>query len=167
MHLHGTQDDWKALMATLDVFERDLDLGWYTAPLKAILPHFVDAFDGTKKPDLKFWRSLYHYESWSGRETADGWLLAFVPTKGAQSYTDKSKWAEYEFVRGVYNPSDYGTGLCSVPFIWEYLGQTLPMSFAAGFASRFDDGQLHVDTVWAVAKADDDDKGKKEEESKA
>lgn len=151
IHLLGTRQDWTNLRDSLDAYEKDLDMEWYTAPLKHILQHFINAYSG--KVNEKFWESIYKFQSRSGSGSANGWALAFVPTEGAKSYTNSSDWKEHQYVHSVSKPSLYGSGLASVPFIWDYIGTKYPMTFVAGFSSPdFNSKTINLEcsTLWAV-----------------
>jgi hypothetical protein len=165
IHLRGFKDDWIALHASLDAYSDALDLAWYTKPLQVILQHFVDAFDGKINP--LFWRSIYKYEEHSGGGSADGWILAFAPVNGVDSYrSEVDEIKNFQWMHPVSEPCKYGSGFAMVPFEWNYLGTKMPMTFVAGFAAPLETKQattvgeeegkgrnaitIEVATGWAV-----------------
>src|SRR5262249_32031089 len=61
--LEGTAEDWQELAERAREFAQ-FDLGWWLAPLEAILPEFVAAARGrVRRP---FWESIYKFGNFSG-----------------------------------------------------------------------------------------------------
>lgn len=74
--LLGTPEDWRSIR-TRAAHLAEYDLEWWTRSLLPVLDQLVDAAEGS--PDASFWRSLFRYESGSGRSDLTGWILVLFP----------------------------------------------------------------------------------------
>ncbi len=74
--LLGTPEDWRSLRARAGTFA-EYGLDWWTKSLLPVLDQFVNAAQGS--PDTSFWRSLFRYESGSGRSDLTGWIHVLFP----------------------------------------------------------------------------------------
>jgi hypothetical protein len=94
--------------------------------------------------DNDFWSSIYKHLSGSGNDSMTGWLTAFLnyTVEGDNTFVPKN--AQYYDWKAGMNLTGWGRGydrsaipshVSSVPFIWEYLGTEIPMSFLGGVLS--------------------------------
>jgi hypothetical protein len=96
-----------------------LKLGKLKEELTPILNKLVSAFNPEDTIDLDFWKSIYKTEQGYGRFKITGWILKLFPKISSKIFVESWK--------------DFGAGLSSVPFIWDYFGTTLKMKFVGGF----------------------------------
>ncbi|MBU6450959.1 MAG: DUF4419 domain-containing protein [Cyanobacteria bacterium REEB67] len=148
--LKGTVEDWYAVkekVRGLTVFGPRLD--WWVNGIYPILDQFIAAAEG--HVDTYFWESIYKGKSESGGLQIDGWLLKLLP------YT--KDWDGNRVVNPVVandhgiNASQLPSSLSAVPFIWNYLGQSIDYLFIAGHTGVEQDADtLSVRPVigWAV-----------------
>jgi hypothetical protein len=74
--LLGTMEDWQKIIddtKKLAIY----DLSWWTDVLLPILHQFLETAKGNI--NLKFWQSIYNYESMSGGSWISGWVVQFLP----------------------------------------------------------------------------------------
>jgi hypothetical protein len=74
--LLGTVEDWQKIIddtKKLAIY----DLSWWTDVLLPILHQFLETAKGNV--NLKFWQSIYNYESMSGVSIISGWVVQFLP----------------------------------------------------------------------------------------
>ncbi len=74
--LLGTVEDWQKIIddtKKLAIY----DLSWWTDVLLPILHQFLETAKGNI--NLKFWQSIYNYESMSGGSWISGWVVQFLP----------------------------------------------------------------------------------------
>ena len=154
--LLGTTDDWHQLRDAAGQLS-ELGLEWWTEHLLPVLDQFVEAREG--RVDVEFWRSFYKYRDGSGGPHVSGYVANLFPylltgtaNNVRENYylgrqTDPSQ-------HGV-NPSKFGAGLSTAPFMWDYLGTKIPMEFVAGFVGL----TQHAETMavrpeigWAVVE---------------
>jgi hypothetical protein len=130
--LLGTPADWLAIKQRAEILS-EYGLEPWIRELSPILAQLCEAAAG--RPDRAMWKSFYKFESGSGGDSVSGWinvLFPFIRRQGADQLEPNpfvSSW------RGGYGPEPaaFPTGLSIAPFIWQYLGTSLPMEFVAGF----------------------------------
>ncbi|MEM7160200.1 MAG: DUF4419 domain-containing protein [Myxococcota bacterium] len=76
IHLLGTEDDWRSVRARARALG-EYGLEAWVEVLDPVLEQFVSAARGDV--DLSFWRSMFRYESGSGRADLSGWLHTLFP----------------------------------------------------------------------------------------
>jgi len=134
--LEGTPDDWKKFqdkVKKLEEMNKDdcLHLGWWLENLIPLVEKICEA-GIERKVDAKFWREIYKYEGGSGGPYITGWITTFFPYLG-QSMSKNS------FSNPTLTSGDIPKQICQVPFIWEYYGEEIPMTFCGGFlGAEFD-----------------------------
>lgn len=71
--LEGTTDDWKRILAAVDVLE-SFELEWWTSHLRPICEEFVRAAEGN--PNLEHWKTIAtaHPNECSGDDYVTGWI---------------------------------------------------------------------------------------------
>lgn len=74
--LLGTPADWRSIRTRAAHFA-EYGLEWWTKALLPVLDQFVRAAEGAA--DTSFWRSLFRYESGSGRADLTGWIHVLFP----------------------------------------------------------------------------------------
>lgn len=74
--LLATRADWRSIRTRAAHFA-EYGLDWWTKSLLPVLDQFVSAAEGA--PDASFWRSLFRYESGSGRSDLTGWIHVLFP----------------------------------------------------------------------------------------
>lgn len=74
--IEGTPADWRAIRARIDVID-ELDLGFWTASLRPIADHLVEAAEG--RPDAAFFRDIYKPRAFYGWDKATGWIARLHP----------------------------------------------------------------------------------------
>jgi hypothetical protein len=97
------------------------------------LQAIAQAAAGGARDDL-FWRSLYKYNSDSGSPWVTGWINAFFAfTYGPDGATPKEnyRWKEQRHDAKIL-PDMFPSHVSCVPFVWEYFGRNIDMTFAAG-----------------------------------
>ena len=75
----GTPDDWRAILARIDVIE-ELDLAWWTSSLRPIVGHFLQAAEG--KPSRPFFQRIYKPKTAYGWDRITGWAARLYPYVG-------------------------------------------------------------------------------------
>lgn len=160
IRLMGTAADWRSIRDRARVFA-EFDLGWWCEALEPILTSFVDSAEDRHNPN--WWRSFYKENDQSGGPYVTGWINTLFPciqvgikeprierNPYAADWTHRDGW-------GGGPPSRaFGSGLRSVPFTWDYLGDKLPMTFEGGFVGVEQDPEsreLAPWTGWAVRSA--------------
>lgn len=167
--LEGTPVDWRAVLERVQMLPR-FDLEWWQPTLEVILRQFVQAAEG--RPDLRFWRSIYKYDEFSGGNAVTGWITAFFPyLKDPQSNLPKrqNSWLrqggkelpelflpdnpERQFAARGRSIDEFPGGLARAPFVWNYLGTEFAMEFLGGFVGVGQDAEtlgLRPEIGWAV-----------------
>lgn len=158
--LLGNQDDWR------DVQHRTRALGEFDASdwigaVSGVLDHFVRAYAGDADP--KFWQGLYKPRGGSGGPFVTGWinvLFPYLPSYETQANTEPNEFALRRDwsadAHGGPNSGDFPSGFSSVPFVWDYYGDKIEMSFLGGFAGVAQDtagGMLRPVIGWGIADA--------------
>ena len=153
--LEGTIGDWTALKEKAMAL-RDFDLSWWTDELGTVLDQFVEAASG--RVDRNFWSSIYKISGGSGGPFITGWICTLFPYIGDDKRRNPflNLWLssdEARFHDGLTSDS-FPPGLCSTPFIWNYLGTEYTMNFYSGFLAVSQDSStlaLRPEIGWAVA----------------
>lgn len=141
--LLGEEDDYIKLLesvkALAPLFKNHLEK--YFAHLVPVLETIVAQVCGATV-DEDFWKSAYKYESSSGSSTFNGWLSAFVCHIQKNNQLVEKPAETFDW-KNCENPGSwrYLTGLTlgcvpsqvsTVPFIWDYFGTEIEMTFAGG-----------------------------------
>ena len=160
IRLLGTVEDWRTLTRSAAALAEPFDehLGMYFRYLLPVLAKIAEQADEANPVDQAFWRSIYAFKSQSGGSTVTGWSTALVhyvkrpsgklgPKNGAEA-----DWTQLTAGRGL----PYGAfpaHVSTVPFLWTYLGDELPMKLAGGVLSVEEvDGFLTPMLSWAVLR---------------
>lgn len=166
--LQGSEEDWKKLEESLSILD-ELELTDWKDVLAPILDNLRRASAG-KATDKHFWATIYkaHLGGGSGQHpTVDGWATNFflyVNDQKRQKEEFRDLKTLYETVsqqqkgrrrhRNLGYPKEaVPIGLSKTPFIWEYLGEEIPMFFYGGFVgAKFEDGYVSPVLGWAVGE---------------
>ena len=154
--LEGTVEDWAALREKAMAL-KDFDLSWWTDEFSPVLEQFVEAAAG--RIDQKFWSSIYKLDDMSGGPYITGWIMALYPYATNDGRLLKNPYMalwrsdSLKAFDGMTTDS-FPPGLCSTPFMWNYLGAEYSMNFYSGFMAISQDPStlaLRPEIGWAVA----------------
>lgn len=171
--LEGTPEDWKKLEASLEAV-REFGMPEWADAMAPILNNFTRAASNQPVDD-GFWNKIYKNcePHMSGHHpTIDGWVTHFFPFINGQPRGKPFKPLEemlkpkpqpdednYRFYRrdadGPIPQTAVPAGITKTPFIWEYLGKEIPMTFYGGFVgAKMDDNDEYISPVigWAVGE---------------
>jgi len=145
--LDGTPEDWKKLqdkVGKLVEMNKDdcLELKWWLDELVPVVEKICEA-GIHRKIDVDFWSEIYKSSGGSGGPYITGWITKFFPYLASNVVNQF-----YEIVSG-----DIPKQISQVPFIWEYYGEEIPMTFCAGFlGAEFDKetGTVKPAHFWSV-----------------
>jgi hypothetical protein len=163
--LLGTPQDWQSIRTRAAVLA-EYDLGWWIDVLLPILDEFVGASNG--RANRKFWQTIYKLDDSSGGPYITGWIRGLFPY--VMEYDRNSNSSEDPQLVPVPNrrgfeamtrdPVDaplttgsFPKGASKAPFIWEYLGNDIPMEFLGGFVGVSQDPEtraIRPAIGWAV-----------------
>jgi hypothetical protein len=96
--LLGTVEDWQKIIddtKKLAIY----DLSWWTDVLLPILNQFLETAKGNI--NLKFWQSIYNYESMSGGSWISGWIVQFLPYVEIEISGDDEKSLQEEYKAAI------------------------------------------------------------------
>jgi len=133
--LTGEVGDWKDIADRVRKLEAlDIGLEFWTKHLIPFVDQFVAAFEN---PDLSFWKSIYKFQSHSGTENVSGQVTALYPYLLVKSNTYiQSKFDAFIETKMVFafgvSTNQIPATVSDVPFVWDYLGKEIFMTFRAG-----------------------------------
>jgi hypothetical protein len=143
--LEGTAADWLDLYNRTEALAGLFDqIGGYFADLLPVLREIAQTANGAK-PDLAFWSSIYKENSSSGSDWVTGWINTFFAhTYGSDGATLKESFGwkgQLERDEGqMIETNMFPSHISTVPFVWEYFGRNIDMTFAAGVTGVDYDG---------------------------
>jgi len=147
--LEGTVEDWESIRERVKNIT-EFDLQWWTSELLPVLDEIVKSAKGN--PDISFWQEWYSVGGGSGGPFISGHVAKFYPYTGhsKKSRTDFSKLKGSMF--GGLTMGSIPNGISSVPFIWNYYSQRIPMEFIGGIIGiqGTDDGGVRSAFGWAL-----------------
>ncbi len=88
----GTPDDWRAILARIDVIE-ELDLAWWTSSLRPIVQRFLQAAEG--KPNRPFFQRIYKPKTAYGWDRITGWAARLYPYVGVPRADSRNPLLEH------------------------------------------------------------------------
>jgi hypothetical protein len=135
IRLEGDATDWQQLYRQAEAMAGTFrGLSDYFTALLPVLGTIAETAAGGR-PDEHFWSSIYNENHDSGTHTISGWITAFFAYRyikeGQKLRTDfgvQRGRHQYSKLRLNHLPSH----LTKVPFIWDYFGRLIPMSFIGG-----------------------------------
>jgi hypothetical protein len=140
IRLRGSRADWTAIRSRIAklsaLIDDDLKM-WYNK-LDNIVEKFVDAFD--QNIDKAFWNEIYKSSGGSGGPYISGWSTDFFPyladdEKNMQIWDDKFRFTGFNGLTS----DNFEFRLSTVPFVWNYFGREIKMSFVGGmFGVQYD-----------------------------
>jgi hypothetical protein len=140
IRLDGTAGDWATIArhagALRTVFAAHLD--WYFDELCPVLDTIAEQAAGAAL-DEAFWRSIYRYESSSGRSNVDGWSTALLGHVRGRRPDGTYELVEKPAQLRGWRTNRHGTSTNLIPshvstvdFTWWYLRTDYPMKFVGG-----------------------------------
>ncbi len=124
-HIQGNAEDWQSMIDGIQKY-RDFDLGHWVDHLESMLQRFKNVASGSKDEQAWF-QSFYKFNSASGGDTINGHILGFFPyLKSRNEFKLQERFGDYE---RSFRTDSFPSGITEVPFIWEYLGENIPMQF--------------------------------------
>lgn len=159
IRLLGTPEDWQKLKnaaaALAEPFSKPL--GAYFQHLLPVLATLAKQAAG-EPVDEEFWASMYKWEDESGGPKFNGWSSAFlnfiqVDGKLVAKHERTYDWKKHGWGTGL--PSGCAPShVSAVPFIWDYYGTEIKMTFAGGvLGCDVEDGYLTPALSYAVLEA--------------
>ena len=159
--LEGTKEDWekvKQKVNKLVEINKDdcLHLNWWLNHLIPVINEVCNTAINRKANSI-FWSSIYKYHAMSGGSSITGWCTVFFP-----HLKEKVNNAlDSEHINMTLLPSQ----VSDVPFIWDYFGTRIPMTFYGGFmGAEFNESDLSVRTAWFWSVAYDEKEDSKSDE---
>jgi len=145
--LEGTPEDWQKLqdkVAKLVEMNKDdcLELKWWLDKLVPVVEKICQA-GIHRKIDADFWSEIYKEKGGSGGPFVTGWILTFFP------YLTEGKVNQFKQITTNSIPKQ----ISEVPFIWNYFGNNIDMTFYGGFlGAEFDKetSTLNPAYFWSV-----------------
>ena len=143
VYIDGVKEDWLSILGSINTLLPMFELDTWAKKLSNIISEIISVYDGND--NKSFFDNIYKYQSMSGGDRVSGWITEFFPyiveTKGwgknmETSLVKQETRSRSDFFKTSYFPSS----ICSVPFVWDYLGQKFDMNFFAGFCG-FDESQ--------------------------
>lgn len=123
--LLGSTEDWLKLRKIgeniADYISEEEPTGKWKQKLLEMLDEFVNA--SRNKPNVKWWKSLYHADDVSAGVIIDGHVLTLFPI-----LREKYAW-RFDSGRNI---TSFSSTIVSAPFIWKYCDTEIPMSFMTG-----------------------------------
>lgn len=151
IRLLGTTEDWQKLKRSAAMFADTFGkhLGLYFQHLLPVLATLAEQAGGAEQDD-EFWKSIYRFNSRSGAAKFNGWITAFVNYIQADGKLVQKPDSIFDWknTNGGWGMKGLDLGcvpshVAAVPFIWDYLGTEIRMSFLGGVLGLDDeDGYL-------------------------
>lgn len=164
--LLGTPADWRSIRTRAAHFA-EYGLEWWTKSLLPVLDQFVRAAEGA--PDTSFWRSLFRYESGSGRADLTGWIHVLFPylenfdgkripnehiaTWAEDWKTAETRLAKYDLRGPVLSQLLSVVSSAPVTLVDQRTGNAHSLRFVAGMFGVVEDevtGAISPEIGWAV-----------------
>lgn len=140
--LLGTVDDWKNLKSLVSYLGQ-FDFEWYTNNLLPILDEFIAAAEGNPRTD--FWAGMVRTaDKGSGCPRYYGWIKYLFAYDGDNKFNHNEK--------SYIETQNLSSGISSVPFKWNYLGQEFSMKFLSGFFALGvnNRGEVYPEIGWVI-----------------
>lgn len=173
--LLGTPADWRSIRTRAAHFA-EYGLEWWTKALLPVLDQFVRASEG--KADPSFWRSLFRYQSGSGRADLTGWIHVLfpyiegfrgtrVPNEHIATWAEdwdsfEARLAKYDLRGPALSQLLPVVSSAPVKVTDQSTGKTHDLRFVAGMFGVIEDevtGAISTEIGWAVVHGSE--KGKK------
>lgn len=141
IRLTGTPADWKLFGIHIEQLRHMFPgLKSYFDRLIPTLRQIIFSVHG--KVDVGFWESMYKYKSESGSDRVNGWVTTLFAHW--LDWDDKLEPLPAWAIEGNDIPSTgFPAHITQVPFVWNYMGKEIPMTFASGaFGVDLEDGFL-------------------------
>lgn len=141
VRLLGTAEDWVKLETSAVELMRIFaeHLGGYFLHLLPVLTTLAEQAGGAPH-DESFWQSIYTFKSESGGDRFNGWLVNFVHyIQVDRKLVEKPKVPQGRPREGLAMGS-VPANVATVPFVWDYFGEEIPLTFAGGVLDLRNDG---------------------------
>ncbi|KAJ3445456.1 hypothetical protein M0812_11331 [Anaeramoeba flamelloides] len=158
IRLEGTVEDWEELAERVTKF-KEFGLGWWVKNLQFVLTNIVKTVKANGEGLNQFWKSIYKWNSASGGDRITGWVHCLFPYKNDHTVNPYCKDFNFDLcvklsTRHGLKRSDFPSGMCKVPFVWEYYNQEFEMDFYSGFTAllqeKKDKGAIRTNIGWIV-----------------
>jgi hypothetical protein len=132
--LEGTTEDWQLILKKAKGLSK-YKLDWWLESLIPVLEQFIAASEDNI--DSEFWQSFFKLNEGSGGPYINGHINKFFPyVKGG--YQKENTFVPNRCMNstrqfGGSTTDSFPSGIASVPFIWLYYEEKLPMGFISGF----------------------------------
>lgn len=167
IEIHGSVDDWRWIRERVAGL-RPFNMERRVKAMMPVLDECVAAAEGKASP--AFWKSYYKYASESGSSYVSGWINVFFVREN-DKLLDIVLDPKFSWMAPAEQKSNYGAvnlplaistryyksqGVVDVEFVWQYLDQTIPMRWRAGFMGVAQDRRsmtLKPVIAWQVLRA--------------
>lgn len=135
IEMKGQIEDWEMLKTKLKQLNLEHEryknkLTIWSHALQFFIQQLINSRNGN--PNLVFWRSFYKFESGSGGDKFDGFVLYLF-----NKFYNPDRINEHTHFTVEMKPSQYlstlPSGLVKVPFNWNYFGQEHKLMLLSGF----------------------------------
>lgn len=143
IRLLGKPEDYQAVLDACIMLDSLFQegLGNYFKHLLPVLRTLARQADPSAPVDNDFWKSIYKHQSGSGTDAMTGWITAFInyvteDDKLVPKDGDLYDWAQLMNQGGWPRGVERGCipeHINKVPFVWDYFGREMQMSFLGGF----------------------------------
>ena len=142
----GDISDYKKILTKIQEYKNIYDLDWWVNKLEDIITKFMNIVDPNKESDVEWLNSFYKFESQSGGDIINGYVLGLFPyLKNEEGdfveNNPNSIYGEYIKVKTDSFPS----GITSDPFIFDYLGNHINMNIDTFAIPIFKDGAVTLE----------------------
>jgi len=147
--LEGTTEDWQKLkdkvQKLVEMNKNDaLELKWWLDKLVPVVDKICEA-GINRKIDIAFWKEIYKHQGGSGGPFITGWITTFFPylTDNVVNKLSGERIHSHKIPKQI----------SQVPFIWNYMGNEIPMTFYGGFVGaefERDNSTLKPVHFWSV-----------------
>lgn len=140
IRLDGSADDWQKFCSSIEaasrIFGRTDLMKLYFQHLMPVVSTIADQAIGGKV-DNEFWASIYKWRSESGGDRCQGWITSFLAytREDGGKLMPKPKWlfdCKNDRGFGGIGSGSFPTHVSSAPFLWNYYGEKLPMTYIGG-----------------------------------
>lgn len=161
--LLGTPEDWSSLRRRAGAL-CELGLEWWHPALDEVLEQFEGASRGHEVP--AFWGEMFKRWDQSGGPYVTGWINVLFPFVFEQAELDMRTGEPIGTDGYRRNPgavawrdrthsmheASIPTPLTRAPLVWQYVGRSIPLQFAAGFVGvqQDADGSVRPAQGWVV-----------------
>lgn len=138
--------DYKKILTKIQEYKNVFDLDWWVNKLEDIITKFMNIVDPNKESDVEWLNSFYKFETQSGGDIINGHVLglfSYLKNEDGDFVQNNpnSTYGEYIEVKTNSFPS----GITSVPFLFDYLGNHITMNIDTFGIPIFKDGTVTLE----------------------